>query len=365
MSFEQELGSQGRISIEKHHFGAVPIVSFDALDQKYSSTLSDGGHEIQQTRQLLNRFLIRISQSDLPGKEQFSEYLRRKYRRNHKPNTFRTAFQSLKLFLSFYKKAGEGRLAAITRKDLEAFVENEQDRDLKPATVKTRLSHVYAFVGFLVESKIVGYELLERKIRVKLPNMLPRALAPEDVKELLSVINNTRDRAMIYLLLRTGMRIGELLATKVNDIDLKERKILIHQAAKNDLGRVVFFSDDACDAMGAWLKERDPNKSMLFYGQGKNSLCYESARSVFRKHLEKAGLLAKGYTLHCLRHTYASELLNAGMRLECLQVLMGHTKIEVTRRYARLTDKVREEEYFTAMKIIQRGEINGHYQLDR
>ena len=44
---------------------------------------------------------------------------------------------------------------------------------------------------------------------------------------------------------------------------------------------------------------------------------------------------------------------------------MGHTKIEVTRRYARLTDKVREEEYFTAMKIIQRGEIDGHYQLDR
>jgi len=365
MSYEQELGSQGRISIAGHLFGTVPIVSFDALDLKYGINIAVDGSENHHTRQLLNRFLLRISQSDLPGKDQFSEYLRRKYRRNHKPNTFRTAFQSLKLFLSFYQKAGKPHLSSITRKDLEAFVENEQDRDLKPATVKTRLSHVYAFVGFLVELKIVGYELLERKIRMKLPNMLPRAMAPEDVKELLSVIDNTRDRAMIFLLLRTGMRIGELLATKVNDIDLKERKILIHQASKNDLGRVVFFSDDACDAMSAWLKERDADKPMLFYGQGKNSLCYESARTVFRKHLEKAGLLTKGYTLHCLRHTYASELLNAGMRLECLQVLMGHTKIEVTRRYARLTDKVREEEYFSAMKIIQRGEINGHYQLDR
>ena len=68
--------------------------------------------------------------------------------------------------------------------------------------------------------------------------------------------------------------------------------------------------------------------------------------------------------MHCLRHTFASELLNAGMRLECLQVLMGHTSVEVTRRYARLTDRTREEEYFKAMTIIQRGEIDGHYQLD-
>ena len=69
----------------------------------------------------------------------------------------------------------------------------------------------------------------------------------------------------------------------------------------------------------------------------------------------------KGYTVHCLRHTFASELLNAGMRLECLQQLMGHQDIEVTRRYARLTDRTREEEYFQAMAIIERGGIHGTY----
>jgi hypothetical protein len=80
--------------------------------------------------------------------------------------------------------------------------------------------------------------------------------------------------------------------------------------------------------------------------------------------LKKAGLSHRGYTLHCLRHTCASELLNAGMRLESLQQLLGHSSIEMTRRYARLTDKTREEEYFKAMAIIERGEINGHYGLD-
>jgi len=79
------------------------------------------------------------------------------------------------------------------------------------------------------------------------------------------------------------------------------------------------------------------------------------------RNVRKAGLADQGYTLHRLRHSFASELLNAGMRLECLQPLLGHTRIEMTRRYARLTDKCREEEYFRAMAIIEQEGINGHY----
>ena len=85
---------------------------------------------------------------------------------------------------------------------------------------------------------------------------------------------------------------------------------------------------------------------------------------MFLKYLKKAGLSHKGYSLHCLRHTFASEMLNAGMRLECLQPLLGHSNIEVTRRYAKLTDRTREEEYFRAMEIIEKGEIDGDYRLD-
>ena len=102
----------------------------------------------------------------------------------------------------------------------------------------------------------------------------------------------------------------------------------------------------------------------MFYSQGRHRISYPAVRMRFVKCLDKAGLSHKGYTLHCLRHTCASELLNAGMRLECVQQLLGHSTIEMTRRYARLTDKTREEEYFRAMKIIERGEIDGHYQLD-
>jgi integrase/recombinase XerD len=161
------------------------------------------------------------------------------------------------------------------------------------------------------------------------------------------------------------MRIGELLNTLVSEVNLRERKIEIYEAEKTRVGRVVYISEDARDALKAWLKKRDPNKAFLFYAQGLDRMSYAGARMMFKKYLDKASLSHKGYTLHSLRHTFATELLNAGMRLECLQQLLGHSSIEITRRYARLTDKTREEEYFRAMGIIERGEMDGHYRFDR
>ena len=187
---------------------------------------------------------------------------------------------------------------------------------------------------------------------------------PDDVKQLLSVIDNQRDRAMVTVLLRTGMRIGELLNTKMPDLHLRDRRIDIYEGEKNRLGRVVYLSDDAMSALKAWLKMRDPQKVFLFYAQGRNSMAYSTARLIFERYITKAGLTHRGYSLHALRHTFASELLNAGMRIECLQPLMGHSSLDVTRRYARLTDKTREEEYFRAMTIIERGEVDGHYGRD-
>ena len=68
---------------------------------------------------------------------------------------------------------------------------------------------------------------------------------------------------------------------------------------------------------------------------------------------------------HSLRHTFATDLLNVKMPLECLRVLLGHGSLEMTRRYARLTDKTREEEYFRAMNRILKGECDADDQCDR
>ena len=226
------------------------------------------------------------------------------------------------------------------------------------------MKQVKAFVRFLIEEGVVAPQILSKRLTIKVPDSLPRAIPPEDMRRVLNVIEDIRDRAMILVLLRTGMRIGELLTTTVNEVMFEERKVLIYEAQKNRVGRVVYLSDDAVKALEAWMKKRDPQKNSLFYAQGSTTMCYTTARTMFHRYLLEADLTHKGYTLHSLRHTFATELLNAGMRIECLQPLLGHRSLVMTRRYARLSDTTREEEYFRAMERIEKEERNVHYQLD-
>ena len=317
-----------------------------------------------QEAKALQWALHRLAGWDLPGKEHVAEYCRHMYRRNFRPKTYVSNLTAIQVFLTVVRDSGKNRLEEITKQDIETFIEHEQDRGLMLSTVRTRLHCANAFLGYLIETGVVSTDVLARRIRLKKPEALPRAMDPDDINKLLRVIDNTKDRALITVLLRTGMRIGELLGTKMRDLHLKDRRIDIYEGEKNRIGRVVYLSDDAVAALKAWLKIRAVDHEFLFYARGSRTMCYSSAHLIFSRCLKKADLEHKGYSLHALRHTFASELLNAGMRIECLQPLMGHTSLDVTRRYARLTDKTREEEYFRAMTIIERGEIDGHYRLD-
>lgn len=309
----------------------------------------------------IDRILQKISKMELPEREHFESYMRHKWRMNHKPSTLLNSFHAVSSFLTFYSGLGKSQLRDIMRDDVEAFIEHEQDRGLKVTTARTRLNNLWAFLRFLIEQDIINERILKRKIKLKVPDFLPRAIAPGDVRKLLGSIEKTRDRALILVLLRTGMRIGEVLRLKVRDLDVRERKIHIYEGEKNCLGRVVYLSDDALMALKLWLGKRNPETEYLFPGLQHKHLGYTQARNIFVKYICAAELQHKGYMIHSLRHTFASELLNAGMRLECLQLLLGHRDIEMTRRYARLTDKSREEEYFRAMTIIEQGGIHGAY----
>lgn len=286
------------------------------------------------------------------------------FRRQLSKHTIRSYQVTLLGFISFLKSTGRHFIETIVREDIEAYVEHEQDRGMSPVTVHARLRAVYAFIQFLVDQDIVNSKVLIRRIKIKLSDTLPRTIDPEDIRSLLGAISDPRDRALILILLRAGMRIGELLNTRLGDVNLAERRIDIFEAQKNRVGRVVYISNDALTALKRWLKVRKSIGDYLFAGYRGRPLSYEAARGMFIRYLTKAGLDHKGYTLHALRHTFASELLNAGMRLECLQQLLGHANIEMTRRYARLTDTTRRKEYFKAMEIVEKEGIGGHYRRD-
>ena len=312
----------------------------------------------------IDRIMRRMSADGLCGLDHAHGYLRRQLRHNCRPNTIRTSGVTIRLFLVFFKQNGGGHLKEIVPEHISAFVEHEQDRGLAPVSVEGRLNGLYAFFNYLVRREVISADVLKRRLRIKVPETLPRAIDPEDIQRLLAIIKKPRDRALILTLLRTGMRIGELLNTQVENLNLREQWVQIFEAQKNRVGRVVYLSADAVSALRKWIKARNYQSKFVFYGRDAGPLCYEAVRNMFNRYLDKASLAHRGYTLHCLRHTFASELLNAGMPLQCLQELLGHKSIEMTRRYARLTDSTRREAYYRAMAIIEAGEINGHYRFD-
>jgi integrase/recombinase XerD len=190
----------------------------------------------------------------------------------------------LSYFVKFISESGRHSIKDIERADLESYVEHEQDRGMRLSTVKLRLGIVKAFLRFIIDRGIVDESVFPWKLKIKTPEALPRAMDPEDVDRLLAVNASTRDRAMILLLLRTGMRIGELLRIRVSDVHMAEQKILIYEGEKNQRGRVVYFSDDAKASVSVWMKDRKQEMELLFYGPTGKVLSYPAARMMFVKY---------------------------------------------------------------------------------
>jgi len=305
-------------------------------------------------RRILDRWTERIRASGLPGTEIVAAYLHEKYIKNLSHHTIDHSGGTILAFLYFLDRQGSS-LLTLTRRDIGAFVEYEQDKGLKVVSIISHLRVIYAFVAYLVRQQLISPELITLKVRMQEPNALPRAIPDEDIKSIFNAVHSIRDRALLILLYRTGMRIGELLQVKVDDIILPDQTILLYVGSKNYEGREVYYSSDAEQALKDWLRTRDATRRSLFYGRSDKPLSYVSAWTVMRKALERAGLSEKGYSLHSLRHTFATEMINHGMRVEVLQKILGHQDIEMTMRYARLSNQRIEEDYYRAMRIIHGG----------
>lgn len=141
----------------------------------------------------------------------------------------------------------------LTRSDISAFVGYEQDRGLKAVLIISQLRVVYALIMYLVDHEVIAPEVVKPKIRIQEPDALPKAIPKEDIGRILDAVASVRDRALIMLLLRTGVRIGELLEVKLEDIVLHDQKILIYIGSKNYEGRAVYYSTDAELALKHWL----------------------------------------------------------------------------------------------------------------
>lgn len=265
-------------------------------------------------RRILDRWTDRITSSGLPGTDIVADYLHEKYIKNLSYHTIDHSGGTILAFLHFLDRQGSS-LLTLTRRDIGAFVEYEQDKGLKAVSIISHLRVIYALIAYLVRQQLIDPELIHHKVRMQELDALPKAIPDEDIKSIFAAVSSIRDRALLILLYRTGMRIGELLQVKVDDIILPDQTILLYVGSKNYEGREVYYSSDAEQALKDWLRTQDPTRRYLFYGRSDKPLSYGSAWQVMRKTLERAGLSDKGYSLHNLRHTFATEMINHGMRV--------------------------------------------------
>jgi hypothetical protein len=133
----------------------------------------------EQRRAALDLTVRKLCDLDLPGKEHVEGYLHDQYRRHLSPNTLRNTFTAIRGFLEFVKEVGKSALDKVTREDIEGYIEHEQDRGVKPSTIDMRMRSLRAFFRFLIDRGALGAEMLLKRVKIKVPEALPRAMDPD------------------------------------------------------------------------------------------------------------------------------------------------------------------------------------------
>jgi len=185
-----------------------------------------------------------------------------------------------------------------------------------------------------VEKRKLDPELIHRPRKEK---VLPNVLSKEEVKAILSASNNLKHRVMLSMIYSCGLRRGELLKLKPTDIDAHRGVVTVRQA-KGKKDRIVTLSPKVLEMLREYYKSNRP-KVWLFEGNVAGEQYGEaSLMKVFKRSLEKAGV-KKLASLHWLRHSYATHLLESGTDLRFIQELLGHKSSRTTEIYTHVSTR--------------------------
>lgn len=278
-------------------------------------------------------------------------------RRGLRAASIRSNMAGLRSFLQWYNACTEWNgWEGVTPEDVCSYVDHGLQRGLAASTVRTRTMNLRAFFTYLEDAGRIERSPWRRRATVKLDKPLPRAMTLEDLDAWMKALEVAPvfDRAALLLLLRSGMRIGELMRVRVEDVDMEEKSIRIGADGKNRQGRIVYFTEDARAAIEEWMRERMRGgvDSEYMFAKKKGVLSYSGFRYISDRHFSRAGLKGR-YTLHSIRHTYATLLVNAGMDIPYLQRLMGHDSVQTTLRYAVVDEREAHEEYYRVLEKIE------------
>ena len=280
----------------------------------------------------------------------FRRYIKR---RNYSPHTVKYYLSVIRQFVLWLKVPLEQ--AGVDQ--IEDYIDYLHQKRLQPASINLYLAIIRVFYNYLkYEEKVNLLNPVNANCRLRVPKPLPRALRQDQVDELFEVIKTKRDWTMFRLMLRCGLRVEEVANLSLGDIDIKQRRIMVVDG-KGGKDRVVYISDDAADGLIAYLKLRSHRrvKKAFLVEKGNYKGQPISVRGIQKRmeyYAQKTGLKI---SCHHLRHTMATQLLNADAQVESIQDLLGHNWITTTERYCKVSNMKVKRDYFNAMgKILKR-----------
>lgn len=171
-------------------------------------------------------------------------------------------------------------------------------------------------------------------LRPKSEHKLPIVFSPNEVQAILRYFTNSKHKTIFYLIYSGGLRISEVTSLKLFDIDSK-RSVIRIRASKGAKDREVPLSQKALEQLRLYYKEYKPSE-YLFEGQFGGQYSTRSIQALFRKALIKCGIKKKA-TVHTLRHSYATHLLENGTDLRIIQELLGHKSSKTTELYTHVS----------------------------
>ncbi len=242
----------------------------------------------------------------------------------------------------------------ITNKKILYYIDHLLDRRLQPKTINCHLDSIRGFYEYLInEEDIRIINPVKHGYALRLSRPLPKHLREDEVTVLFNCIKGYRDKAMFTLMLRTGLRVEEVANLTLNAIDLKRCKIFVYNG-KGSKDRVVYISNDAFNALAKYLRVRPSTKEKKVFLVEKGTYLGRpiSVRGIQKRMEHYAKKVGLKVSCHHLRHTMATQLLNADADLVTIQDLLGHTRIKTTQRYCKVSNLKVQRDYFKAMEVV-------------
>lgn len=271
-------------------------------------------------------------------------------RMNISSNTVKNYLNGLKLFVIWL----DVPIEEATYRKIMAYMDYLLGKRLKPKTINCYLNSVCQFYHYLAEEEEVPIvNPVKKPNMMKLPRGLPKHLKEEQIEIFFRNLKGPRDRAMFMMMLRCGVRVEEVAHLSLGSIDLK-RRILFIQDGKGAKDRIVYISNDALAALLEYLRVRPTNTVKKVFLVEKGPLTGQpiSIRGIQKRMEYYANKTNLRISCHHLRHTMATQMLNADTDLSTIQDLLGHNSIRTTQRYCRISNPKVRRDYFKAMEVI-------------